>query len=102
MGHTGYLNKALWSKDKSLPFTCGPQGWGFLFEPQPTEEQEVLSSLLELKADVNARSNNGVNAMFMARSPQQAAVGEIFAWCFWFCFTITDQQLEYETFKFRN
>ena len=35
---------------------------------------EVLTALMELGADVNARSNNGMNCAFLARSPEQVKV----------------------------
>lgn len=35
---------------------------------------EVLAALIELRADVNARSNNGMNCAFLARSPEQVGV----------------------------
>ncbi|CAK9011108.1 unnamed protein product [Durusdinium trenchii] len=35
---------------------------------------EVLSALIELRADVNARSNNGMNCAFLARTPEQVQV----------------------------
>jgi len=35
---------------------------------------EVFKTLIELRADVNARSNNGMNCAFLARNPEQVRV----------------------------
>jgi len=38
------------------------------------QSEDVLETIIQLRADVHARSANGSNAMFLARSPEQVSV----------------------------